>query len=122
MGIRKIIREAVLSKHPDAKIRVLEDPPGPPTMATFHVKIKAEEGTDRDSLVGFAEAVETAIGAIAAEEGVEDLENSLSSALPKIRVKLDERRMKERKVSAADAEAALAATFSENPVGVLESR
>lgn len=38
--IRPLLRKKILDMFPDATIRLLEDPPGPPTIATFHVKIK----------------------------------------------------------------------------------
>ena len=38
--IRPIIKNYLYGLYPDIKFRLLEDPPGPPTMATFHMKIK----------------------------------------------------------------------------------
>lgn len=38
--IRPLLRSYLLAKYPDIKLRLLEDPPGPPTQATFHIKIK----------------------------------------------------------------------------------
>jgi len=40
IAIRPLLREYLLAKYPDLKIRLLEDPPGPPTVATFHIKAK----------------------------------------------------------------------------------
>ncbi|MFZ3232465.1 MAG: efflux RND transporter permease subunit [Patescibacteria group bacterium] len=119
--VRPILRDRFLEKYPDAKIRLLEDPPGPPTMATFHVKLKGEEGLPTQSLVRFAESVQGVVKSIAAKKGIEDLENSLSSAQPKLRVKLDNEKMSERGVDTASVEAALASVFSENGVGMLET-
>ncbi len=119
--IRPILRDRFLEKYPDAKIRLLEDPPGPPTMATFHVKLKGEEGLAPESLTRFAEAVQGVVESVAHKKGIEDLENSLSSAMPKIRVKLDNEKMAERQVETASVEAALASVFSENGVGMLET-
>ncbi|MDQ1344037.1 MAG: hypothetical protein QG650_757 [Patescibacteria group bacterium] len=119
--IRPIVREKLLAAYPDAKIRLLEDPPGPPTMATFHVKLKGEEGLPTESLVRFAEAAESVIRNVADEKGIEDLENSLSSALPKFRVRLDNEKMAERGVDTASVEGALATFFSETRVGTLET-
>lgn len=119
--VRPTLRDRFLEKYPDAKIRLLEDPPGPPTMATFHVKLKGEEGLPTESLVHFAESVQGVVKSIAVERGIEDLENSLSSAQPKLRVKLDNEKMAERGVDTASVEAALASVFSENGVGMLET-
>jgi len=38
--IRPLLREYLLSRYPDIKIRLLEDPPGPPVRATFMIKVK----------------------------------------------------------------------------------
>ena len=119
--VRPILRDRLLEKYPDAKIRLLEDPPGPPTMATFHVKLKGEEGLPTASLVRFAESVQGVVKSIATEKGVEDLENSLSSAQPKLRVRLDNEKMTERGVDTANVEAALASAFTSNGVGMLET-
>lgn len=119
--IRPFLREAFLKEYPDGKIRLLEDPPGPPTMATFHVKLKGEEGLPPESLVRFAEAVQGAVASIAQEKGVEDLENSLSSAFPKLRIRLDDEKMVELGVDTASVEAALAAALSESRIGIVET-
>lgn len=119
--VRPILRDRFLAQYPDAKIRLLEDPPGPPTMATFHVKLKGEEGLPTESLVRFAEGVQGVVKSIATEKGVEDLENSLSSAMPKLRVRLDNEKMAERGVDTKSVEAALASVFSVNGVGMLET-
>lgn len=119
--VRPILRDRFLEKYPDAKIRLLEDPPGPPTMATFHVKLKGEEDLRAESLARFAESVQSVVESVAHEKGVEDLENSFSSAMPKLRVKLDNEKMAERGVDTASVEAALASVFSENGVGTLET-
>lgn len=90
-------------------------------MATFHVKLKGEEGLPAESLVRFAESVQSVVKSVAAEKGIEDLENSLSSAMPKLRVRLDNEKMAERGVDTANVEAALASVFSQNGVGMLET-
>ena len=38
--VRPILEEFLRSRFPDCKIRLLEDPPGPPTQATFHMKVQ----------------------------------------------------------------------------------
>lgn len=119
--VRPILRDRLLEKYPDAKIRLLEDPPGPPTMATFHVKLKSEVGLPAESLVRFAESVQGVVKSIAAKKGIEDLENSLSSSQPKLRVKLDNEKMAERGVDTASVESALASAFTSNGVGMLET-
>lgn len=43
IAIRPLLREHLLAKYPDLKLRLLEDPPGPPTLATFHIKAKGQQ-------------------------------------------------------------------------------
>lgn len=38
--LRPLLREYLYKKYPDIKLRLLEDPPGPPTQATFQMKMK----------------------------------------------------------------------------------
>ncbi len=51
IAVRPLLTEALTKKYSDIKIRLLEDPPGPPTQATFHVKIQGEPDTTYPSLV-----------------------------------------------------------------------
>lgn len=40
IAMRPLLRSYLLEKYPDATMRLLEDPPGPPTQATLHLKLK----------------------------------------------------------------------------------
>lgn len=40
IALRPILSNYLFTKYPDVKLRLLEDPPGPPTQATFHIKVK----------------------------------------------------------------------------------
>ena len=40
IALRPILRNYLLAYYPDLRLRLLEDPPGPPVLATFHMKIK----------------------------------------------------------------------------------
>jgi hypothetical protein len=40
INLRPKLRAYILEKYPDAKIQLLEDPPGPPVKATFLIKLK----------------------------------------------------------------------------------
>ena len=53
LAIRQTLNEQVLAREPDAKITVVEDPPGPPVRSTFFLKIQGRddaliESTTRD--------------------------------------------------------------------------
>jgi hypothetical protein len=39
-NIRPLLTKYLLEKYPDVKLRLLEDPPGPPVRATFMLKVK----------------------------------------------------------------------------------
>ena len=39
--LRPLLRNFILEKFPDIKLRLLEDPPGPPVRATFLAKIQS---------------------------------------------------------------------------------
>lgn len=87
--IRPLIKNFLYSKYPDIKFRLLEDPPGPPTMATFHLKIKWQEDLSLDELTHFAEAIEWTVKKIEKSEKLVDLTNTISSAYKKIEIKLN---------------------------------
>lgn len=38
--LRPLLSEHLRAKYNDITLRLLEDPPGPPTQATFHMKLK----------------------------------------------------------------------------------
>lgn len=85
--IRPLLREYFLKKYPDLKIRLLEDPPGPPVRATFLMKIKSS--ADTQSRVSFLQKVENEVRKISKEQSIVDLWNSLSTTYRKLEVKLD---------------------------------
>ena len=40
IALRPLLRDYLLTRYPDATMRLLEDPPGPPTQATLQMKLK----------------------------------------------------------------------------------
>ncbi len=38
--VRPLLRNFLLAYYPDLRLRLLEDPPGPPVLATFHMKLQ----------------------------------------------------------------------------------
>lgn len=95
IAIRPLLREYLLSKYPDLKLRLLEDPPGPPTMATFHIKAKGQEDLTSGELARFADALKSVMMKVASEEQIVDITDSSSNAPKEIRVKLDTERVGE---------------------------
>ncbi len=86
--IRPLLREFILNKYPDAKIRLLEDPPGPPVMATFMAKIKSSSNDLKD-INNFLKKVYLEVDKIKNDEDLVDLWNSISTNYKKINIVLD---------------------------------
>lgn len=97
-------------------MRLLEDPPGPPTMATLHIKLKAETDAPSDSLIAFADAVESVIRSIADKKYIEDISNTTTRTLEKITIQLDSNKMRERGIERSSIENLLGAAMNESVV------
>ena len=85
--LRPKLREYLLSKYPDVKIQLLEDPPGPPVKATFLIKLKWD--ASKENKAKFTNQVETQVRKIAPEEDLVDVYDSNSSTYKKLKVNLD---------------------------------
>jgi len=85
--IRPLLRDYFLKKYPDLKLRLLEDPPGPPVRATFLMKIKSTSSDE--NRVKFLSKIESEVRKISWEQSIVDLWNSLSTTYKKIEIKLD---------------------------------
>jgi multidrug efflux pump subunit AcrB len=99
IAIRPLLRNYLLEKYPDLKLRLLEDPPGPPTVATFHIKAKGQEDLSSGELTRFADALKSVVMKIAPEEEIVDIIDSTSSTYQQIRVKIDSERILETGLS-----------------------
>lgn len=97
--IRPLLKNYLYEKYPDIKFRLLEDPPGPPTMATFHVKVKWQEDLSLDELTHFSEAVGKTVRGIEKTERLGDLTDTISSAYKKIEIILNNDYVTERGLS-----------------------
>lgn len=71
-GLREKLKKEVLENEPDAKIILVEDPPGPPVRSTFFLKI---QGDDQRLLDATAQDLQKMAAEI---EGVEDLNTTVS--------------------------------------------
>lgn len=85
--IRPLLREYLLSRYPDIKIRLLEDPPGPPVRATFMIKIKWWDGEQQ--LENFTQKVFQEVKKREISDKLADVWNSLSTTYRKINIVLD---------------------------------
>ena len=87
IDLREKLRSYVLEKFPDAKIQLLEDPPGPPVKATFLIKLKWDASPENKAK--FENQVESQVRKIADKQKLVDVYNSNSSTYKKLKVKLD---------------------------------
>ncbi len=84
---RPILKEYLLSKYPDIKIRLLEDPPWPPVRSTFRAKIKWN--ASKENLHKFTIKLENLVKDIAIKEDMVDIINNFSTTYKKINLKID---------------------------------
>lgn len=97
IDIRPLLRNYLLLKYPDIKIRLLEDPPGPPVRATFMMKIKGEAA--EENIWKFTEKIYSLVNTIAQEEKISDVGNSFSSNYKKLEIQLDKEQVIKNKLS-----------------------
>lgn len=108
-----------MEQFPDATLRLLEDPPGPPTIATLHIKAKGPADASIDSLTKFSEMLEGVVRNIAEKQHIEDLSNTVSRPMSQIVVHLDQQRLNERNVDRSRVESAIATTFTDATLGLV---
>ncbi len=121
IGMRPVLQQALLSRFPDARIRLLEDPPGPPVMATFEARLKGGVDTSHADIVRFSEAVEAQVREIAREESIEDLVTSVEGTRMRTAIQLDHGRLLDRGLDAARIAHALTMTNGPIVLAPLES-
>lgn len=119
--IRPLLRDYLLARYPDLRIRLLEEPPGPPTQATFHMKMKGQEDLSSDELLRFSEAIKSSVQSIAREEDIVDLVDSVSSTAPRYRVRLDSDRIAETGLSVSQVSQTVALFFRPTEVSIIHS-
>jgi len=85
--IRKKLRQYLLTKYPDIKIKLLEDPPGPPVRSTFLMKIKTE--ANKENTQKFVNKIYSFVQKIKDEEKLVDIWTSKSTTYKKIKINLD---------------------------------
>ena len=86
-NIRPLLTKYLLEKYPDVKLRLLEDPPGPPVRATFMLKVK---WWDNDkNLDEFTNYVFSEVKKLELSEKLADLNTSISTTYRKVNIELD---------------------------------
>ena len=105
--VRPLLEELLRSRYPDIKIRLLEDPPGPPTQATFHMKIQSEGMVPYMNLAQFAQSIESQVKSISEEEEMVDLTNSYSTTAASLNITLKHDRLLETGITATQVKQTL---------------
>jgi multidrug efflux pump subunit AcrB len=118
IAVRPLLISALKNKYKDIKIRLLEDPPGPPTQATFHLKVQWSPDSSYTSLVRFADAIEKVVRSIAQEEAIVDLTNSYSTTAPSIHITLDHDRIMEAGLSETQITNTLAVFYGDTKLSI----
>ncbi|MDD3302786.1 MAG: efflux RND transporter permease subunit [Candidatus Gracilibacteria bacterium] len=86
--LRPLLETYLKGKYNDIKIRLLEDPPGPPVRATFLMKISGDNLNEKE-LDNFTKKVYRVIGEISTKYDIVDLGNSLSTTYKKLEIVID---------------------------------
>jgi multidrug efflux pump subunit AcrB len=85
--IREKFKDYLLTKYPDIKIKLLEDPPGPPVRSTFLIKIKTE-ASNKDTNY-FVNKIFKEVQKIAPKQELVDIWTSKSTTYKKLKINLD---------------------------------
>lgn len=110
INIRPKLRAYLLEKFPDVKIKLLEDPPGPPVKSTFLAKIKWN-ASDKD-LIKFTKQIQQEIQKIALEQNVVDVYNNLPTTYKKINLVIDHDALNNAKLNTANIVSTLSTIIS----------
>lgn len=86
-NIRPLLTKYLLEKYPDVKLRLLEDPPGPPVRATFMLKVKWWD--NYKNLDEFTNYVFGEVKKLELNEKLVDLNTSISTTYRKVNIELD---------------------------------
>lgn len=120
--IRPLLKNFLLNKYPDIKLRLLEDPPWPPTMATFHIKAKWQEDLSDDELTKFWEAVKSTVKKIEKQEKLVDLTDTISTSYKKVEIILNQDYINERWLNIEQVYQTLASVYNNIQISFIHSK
>jgi multidrug efflux pump subunit AcrB len=89
LKFRPIFEKIVWSKYPDAKIRVLEDPPGPPVRASFMIKVQWQRDVEYKDLESLATWLKDKIKPILKKDDVVDVYTTVDSEKTNYQIQID---------------------------------
>ena len=116
--LRPILTEYLKSKYNDITLRLLEDPPGPPTQATFHMKLKWSVWVSDEDLAKFSSSIEKTVEWIKEEESIVDLATSHSTTAPGFEIRLNHDRIIESGLRESQVQWTIQSYFGEIPLSI----
>ena len=114
---RPYLRDTLLKQFPDIKIRLLEDPPGPPVRATFLAKIQST--APEKSLQAFSQRLYQKIQPLTQQEDIADMGISSSSTYKKAQIIIDQDAVARAGLSPAQVSQSLALLLSGQEIALL---
>jgi multidrug efflux pump subunit AcrB len=118
--IRPLLESMLQAKYKDITMRLLEDPPGPPTQATFHMKLSGGEWTTYRDVATFSNALLALLESIADKQQIVDLSTSFSTTQPGYRIILNHDRIIETGLTEAQVQGTMQNYFREIPLSIKE--
>lgn len=104
--------DTFVAEHPDATIRLVEDPPGPPVLATFLLKVKSSDDTLREQIVRDLEPL------VRATRGIVDIDTSLPERGMQLRYQVDQEKAGLLGIAPREIVSALHTALSGSSVGL----
>ena len=116
--LRPLLSKYLREKYNDLTMRLLEDPPGPPTQATFHMKLKWSIWVSDENLVNFSSVIQKTVESIKDEESIVDLTTSHSTSAPWLEIRLNHDRIIESWLSESQVQWTIQSYFWEIPLSI----
>ena len=118
--LRKKFKKFILTNYPDLKIRLLEDPPGPPVRSTFLAMIKSD--ASEKNIEKFRQKVEKEIIKISKKYSLADIWNSNSTTYKKINIKLNQENISRNLLTSKQVEYSLAIAINWLDVNLIKNK
>lgn len=118
--LRPILEKYLKEKYGDIKMRLLEDPPGPPVRATFLMKI-SWDNIETKNLDDFTKRVYSQVENISKKYDIVDLWNSLATTYKKIDLKIDNYSLKKAWLTVEQVANSLAITTNSIPISLIKN-
>ncbi len=116
--IRPLLERYLKERYPDIKMRLLEDPPGPPVRATFLMKISSN--WDVKKLDNFTKKVYRQVEDISKKYDIVDLWNSLSTTYKKVEIDIDNYAITKANLTVEQVINAIAITTNSIPINLIK--